>query len=478
MISDTTESKVKPFSAPRNEWWRAFGFCICCSLVGLKFYPALLPLLAFFLYEWRHDRYFFVVELIIVCTGSGFLKSDILPIKFGDIALLLSFVGIVIYRKNRMVRRVTFFMFLYFLAVFAIALTSTESISSQFPGMRYYFLIAGFYVLLLVFANRGFDFKRLMHVIVLFELMICGFYVFDTFIINGSVLLPGTDPWYGSSINRLIMQPFQFHDFLRHYPPGLYWMLLLIIPINYGLLKFRWYHWALLIGALISSRTNTLLFALLVCFVFFRPKKKQIVYAGIIGVVLIGGLYVMDKATGGNLRVVSTFEQFGSLEATTDVEDLADFGTGRMAQVYPKMELLYKLDRQWLGFGFLDRERTTNPIYQITNEMYSDISRSDEVATGVEVQEIQTILDIGYIGLIIQLIFYVGVYFMIRPLRYSNYYLCTLVGMEILGIGGFAGLNGMHSTLLILGLVLGAILLANKPKNKYDTEDNTLLLAK
>ncbi|MDE5959987.1 MAG: hypothetical protein K2G59_07510 [Muribaculaceae bacterium] len=47
----------KAFAAPAAEWWRAIGYFLCLSLVGLRFYPALV-LLAFVLaMRWRQDRY-------------------------------------------------------------------------------------------------------------------------------------------------------------------------------------------------------------------------------------------------------------------------------------------------------------------------------------------------------------------------------------------------------------------------------------
>ena len=94
---------------------------------------------------------------------------------------------------------------------------------------------------------------------------------------------------------------------------------------------------------------------------------------------------------------------------------------GARAPTTPNGNLLSRLNRQWLGFGFLHPELTTNPKYAITNEYYTDTSRSEEVATAVEVTQVQTIFDIGFVGLLVQTAFYVGLYFMIRRLRHSSY---------------------------------------------------------
>lgn len=320
-------------------------------------------------------------------------------------------------------------------------------------------LIIGFFIPLVTFANRDFDFRRLMYVIILHALAICVFYVIDTFVFTGFILTPGSSAWGASTITNPIVATF---GLTRHYPYGLYWLLLLIIPINYKKIRLRWYHWLLILLAFISCRTNSLLFALVGCFVFCRPKVRQILIYTLVGAVSLTGLYFVDKVIGGSLRFAENIESFSVLSGNADIDDLVEFGNGRTAQVVPKMEHLFYLDREWLGFGFLNRKKTTNPIFQIDNTLYSDISQSDETATGVEVTEIQTILDIGFLGFLCQLIFYIGLYFMIRRLPYSNYYLCLLLGFELLGFGGFAGLNGMQYSLLILGLVLGSILLSQK----------------
>ena len=113
------------------------------------------------------------------------------------------------------------------------------------------------------------------------------------------------------------------------------------------------------------------------------------------------------------------------------------------------------------GFGFLHDDLTTNDKYIIHNEFYSDQSAAEEVAALVEVTQVQTILDTGLVGFVIQHLFYIAIYFLIRKYKYSNWYLVTLVCISIFGIGGFAGLNLPHG-LLLLGLALGCVLLANK----------------
>lgn len=458
----TTELSNKPpyFSAPRPLWWRAIGYLLCLALVGLKVYPALLLVIALLVRHWREDRHWFMVEVMLLCGGFASIGHDALPVRLADVAFICGIVGMVIYRKNPIIKKITRLMLLYFAGVIAIACTSTEPLSIQFFTMRNYFYIVSFFIPLVIFANHRFDWERFMNVVIIYALTICGFYVVDTFILNGGMLLPASLPWATPTILHPYLHPFSF-DWPRHYPQSLYWLLLCIIPLTYHKVRFSGWQWLLIALALFASRTNSLLFALLTCFIIFRPKLKQVALYAAIGVIGLAGGYVVDKATGGHMRLASNLEQFSSLEKAADDEDLAEFGTGRMAQILPKWQLLDDLDRMWLGFGFLHPTKTTNPIYQIHNKYYTDQSRAEETATQVEVTEVQTILDIGFLGLIMQALVYIGFYLIIRKLNYSKYYLCALVGVEILGVGGFAGLNNIHG-LFILATVLAAIVLADK----------------
>lgn len=461
----------KAFAAPAAEWWRAIGYFLCLSLVGLRFYPALV-LLAFVLaMRWRQDRYAFLIELTYFFGGFAFLHSNALPFKPSDIALVVSVCAVFIYRRSPLVSRILWLTLAYFAAIFLIATTSDESIRVQIVMMRNYFTIIGFLIPFLVFANCDFEWNRFIRSVVLHVLVVCGFYVVDTFLICGMVLVPGSlaieslnGPVY-SDFNNLLWRPGDFMWWPRHYPPGLYWMALCIVPLARRQLRLSWQQWLLVILSFVSCRTMTFMAGLLVGFICFRGKVRQALVIGAASVVAITGLYFVDSAMGSPLRIASTVDQFSSLEAAADNEDLAEFGSGRMAQILPKWELLGDLNRYWLGLGFLHPTLTTNPKYQIKNEYYVDVSKSEETATGVEVTQFQTILDCGFLGLIVQTAFFVGIYFVIKRLRYSQYYLCVLVAVSIFGIGGFAGLT-QRDGLLLLAVTLGTVLLANPAQGR------------
>lgn len=470
--SAIASSTTPTFRAPAVRWWQAIAYCLLVSLLGLRFYPILLPIVIFLIWRWRTDRYSFLVELMILMGDYALKANHVLPFKISDFALVAGVVGFCIYRKNKVVKRISLAMLAYFAALFALASTSVESMSVQFVMMRNYMIIIAFFIPLLVFANRNFDWEKLMRVIVLHALVLCGFYVVDTFFFNGYVLLPGS--WASSNYSTFYAPYVDVLSFAlpRHYPYGLYWLLLCILPLTTGLIRFSWQQWTLIALALFASRTNSLLFALVVCFICFRPNLRQVAQYAVIGVAALVAGYFIDSATGRNLRLADNFDQFTSLDAAQDEADLAEFGTGRMAQILPKWALLSEMDRLDVGFGFLHPTLTTNPIFQIRNDYYTDVSRADELATAVEVTQVQTILDCGYLGLLAQFAFYIGVYFIIRRLRYARYYLCAFVGVSVLGVGGFAGVT-QRDGLLILSLALGAILLANKPP-RPEPEPETL----
>ena len=71
-----------------------------------------------------------------------------------------------------------------------------------------------------------------------------------------------------------------------------------------------------------------------------------------------------DYRTIAPIRLYSSVNQISEVAEAIDDEDIAEFGSGRIAQVIPKLELLYNLGYQWRGFGFLDKYETDNPKKQ------------------------------------------------------------------------------------------------------------------
>lgn len=473
MTAESVNLKKETFKAPASEWWQVIGFCLTLSLLGLRFYPIALVCIVLLLMRWQRNRYFLLIEILILMGDFAFKANDVLPFKMSDISLVLGVVGFVIYRKNREVKYVTFAMLGYFAVLLLLASTSLESMTVQFVMMRNYMIIIAFFIPLLLFANKNFDWDMFIHALVIHALVICGFYVVDTFILGGYVLLPGSLAMSHKS-TIFSLRIFEY-GMPRHYPYGLYWLVLCIIPITYRWVRLSWIQWVIILLSLLASRTNTLLFALIACYVLFRQDVRQVLKYGILGVGLLIIGYFADSATGGHLRLASNIDQFASLSVAQDDEDLAEFGTGRMAQILPKWALLDEMERLDVGFGFLHPTLTTNPVFQIRNDYYSNEALANELATAVEVTQVQTILDCGYIGLLAQFAFYIGIYFIIRRLKYAKFYLCAFVGVSILGIGGFAGVT-QRDGLLIVALALAAVFLVNKPRRDEYEEPKVELL--
>jgi len=459
-----------PFTAPVGHWTRALFFLLSLSLLGLHCPLGYLFVPLAMLNSFVKDRYDFLMQCILAGGGYAFFRVNELPVGPPDIVLAVSLIGIAIYKRNHLINKICLGMAAYFAVLIAMALLSEEKMSVQFRLMRGYFMIVSFIIPLLVFSGRKFDIMRFSHKAMIYSFIACGFYIVDAFILEGHVLIPAIHMWGFDEDARStwlnpIMHPFTF-NFPRKYPQSLYILAFCIIPVirRYKLSRFQW---AVIIIAIISTRTMTFTAALVVCYFIFLGKARQMIKYALLGTVAFVGLYFVDSATGGFMRVQSTTDQFFALSDAMDDEDVAEFGSGRMAQWIPKYELLTDLNREWTGFGFLHPKYTTNPKYQIKNEYYEDVSKSEEVATTVEVTQFQAILDTGYIGLIAQTAFYLWVYALIRRMRYSDIYLLMLIANTIFGVGGFAGLN-VAQGLILQGAALGMVLLLGLPRNAAD----------
>lgn len=450
-IVSTKGSKKVAFSISHRDWLYSLFFLLSMSLFGLHFPLGYLLIPVLLINSLVRNRYDFLIQFILFTVGYGFIDTSSMPFKFEDILLLLSFVSIIIVRKRQKeLKRATVAILVYIAILLAFALMSEESLSIQVRIMRRYMFIVTIYFPLLVFANREFDLMYFFRRIIGYSILICALYAIDCYILNGFLLIPGLKKWGFEgfySYLTVILRPLSM-DFPRHYPQGAYLLALAIYPLC-RYYKLSALQWTILLLGIASTRTMSFFTGLLVTYIIFIGRGKDLVKYGIGGIVLLTSLYFVDGSTGGNLRVKSTVDQFIALDAARDEEDLSEFGTGRMAQIIPKFTLLSEEHRVMTGFGFLHPELTTISKYQIVNPLYIDQSKAEEVATGVEVTQAQTILDIGVIGLIIQTLFYIYLFYIIRDFNDSKYYLSVLLAISIFGIGGFAGLSQTDGVTLV-----------------------------
>lgn len=464
----TIKSQRSYLNIPPTDYLWAFGFLLTQSLTGLAFYPSVLIALFMMIVAYRSRPYDLSIMLVFWAGGYTITRGGYLGSMTA--LLLLAVISLVIVRKWPMFKRVLWVFLGYFAFMLVIALLSDESLKVQLVMMRPYVSVSYFLVPILIFANRKFDFEELKRKIFTYAICIAMMYVIDCYLLCGHVMFPYAgflDPeemakynpsWTNPDISLLAF------SFPRIGPFPMIFFILLIFPLVKSV-KLRTWQWVLVVLMLIACRSATLLIAFVTTFVIFKARGKKLVLylAGV--VVGVMALSAIDDAVDGELRVNSTISQFAILKANVSDEELAEFGTGRMAQFIPKFALLQSYNREWIGFGFLDPTKSTAHKYMISNALYDSVWDIDEVATGVEITQLQTILDMGYLGLIVQTLVYFGLYFVIRKQKYAKYYLCTIVCASISGLGGNGGLYLPYS-LLPIGLLLGGILLANKPQRE------------
>lgn len=452
---------------PRQDWMVALAFLLSMSMTGLQFPLGYLLLAVILINRFIKDRYDFLIQITLFFGGYALIGEEDFPVKPEDIALGISVIGLFLYRKNTILKKITIAMLLYAAIIFLLALTSEETMVIQIRRMRTYLTYFYLFIPLLVFANKDFDVQVFFKKLFPYALILCCFYIIDGFILSGYVLLPNTFLWTEdrmapkvmSSIYNLICAPFSGY-FPRKYPPGLFITALCLFPVL-KYYKLSWKQWTVLVLALFAARTMTIIGGLIISTLIFQGHTKKMLKYTLIAVIVVASVYFIDRATGGFLRVESTIEQFLSLEVAQDDEDVSEFGSGRIAQTIPKFEVLYDLDREWVGLGFIHPQLTTNPKFWIKNELYSNLEYAEEVATNIEIGPLQVIMDIGYIGLIAHFVFFIYIYFLIRKQRYANYYLTVLIVNFLFGLGGFAGWYQPQG-LLLISLSLAVVLLANK----------------
>lgn len=449
-MTRTQHIEKEQFSMGGKDWIYSTIYLLALAMFGLHFPLGYLFLPLILVSSLVRNRYDFIIQLFLFAGGYGFMYTDSYLLRPVDVMLLISVVCYILVLKRTDELRQTSKALLAYLAILVLfALASDESLSIQIRMMRRYIIIIAIFVPVAFFAAREFDIQYFFRRIIGYCLVLCCFYIIDCYLLDGFLFVPGLKKWGIESdydYTTLILHPLSF-EFGRKYPQGLYLMALAVFPLA-RYYKLKPMQWVIIALAIISTRTMTFTAGLIITYIIFIGKFRQLmIYAGC-AIVLVTGVYFLDRATGGNLRVQSTVDQFTALDLARDEEDLSEFGSGRMAQILPKMAVLIDDHKVLTGFGFLHPELTTNPKYIIVNKLYIDSSKAEEVVTGVEVTQVQTVLDIGVIGLILQTAFYLLLYFIIRRIPYASYYLSVLLCISLFGIGGFAGLCQSDGVLL------------------------------
>ncbi len=457
-----------------EEWKWPLFFMLTMTMTGLNFPLGYLLLPIILINRFKNDRYDFIIMLTIFFGGYSLITAADLHINVTLLVVLISIIGLLIFKRTPIVKQQTIAFALYVVMLIVFANLSDETMRIQIYEMCNYLSIGYFIVPLLAFSGREFDMKVFFKHLFPYALIFCIYYFLDCVIINDNFFMPRDvsavsynyiPTFYNFNVNLLAMQ------FPRLWPLGLYLLIPCIVPVvHYYKLK-RW-HWIAIAAAFLISRTFTFTIGLLLTYLIaFNNPKRLFKYCGL-SLVALTALYFIDGSmpstetdvegvSQSRLRIKSQIDQVIFINEIEDDEDLAKLGTGRMAQIIPKFDLLFKMDREWIGFGFLSRSMTTQKKYIIENDLYGNPDEAVEVAIGVEVVPLQIILTIGYLGLILHILYFFYTWWAIRKLKYSHYYLCTILCFSIIGCAGMSGLIRPHG-LYLSGLVLAAVIMANK----------------
>lgn len=462
------------FQADLTEWSLSAIFLLSLSLIGLGLWPFWLVTILIMVNRYVKKREEFIVQLFILATYSGFLNVTQFPVKFTDILIVISVFLFFDNWKNKIVRILAIGCAVYVLGIISIALLSREPMSVQIRMMRYYFVIITFIIPFALLKNRNGSLEKTGRFLIIYSLVICLFYTIDCFVLDGYVLIPnlpingviGLSKWYDP-----YWAPLSFL-FPRQMPQGLY--ILLVSSFFAGkYFRFRTLYWIVIILALIACRTMTVTFGILVVYIFSLGNHKQVYRYLRISLLAVIVIYFIDASTGKYLRVASTVEQFTELKKSidsNDIEKIAEFGSGRLAQIYPKMELLINRGNLCTGFGFIHPQESSAIELLAYNTLYTDQSKESSLETPaeVEVTQVQTILNIGLLGLFFQTVFYIFLILYIRKVC-SEWKLFTLVviGASIAGLGGFVGLTTLYSAWV--GLALGLTVLTFNKTSENST---------
>lgn len=462
--ASTIALREKPYLPLEPGWWKLpLCYMLTLSLFGLLLYPMAAVSLIFILYQWRRDRYNFLIMLTLFWGGFGFWPPEL---PTGYLPLAVSIALWFLMRKPPILKRTLIAIAVYIAFMFVIALLSVENIKIQVFMMSRYWMILYIIVPFAVFAGHKFEFDVFLRKLMPFALMIAIFYLLDAYVISGHILLPNDTGNNGSTIFSPAIHLLSGNIY-RIYPPSIFFYALFFIPLL-RTYRLRWWQWTVFIGSFVACQTFTIIIGFLVTYIVFQGKAKQILRWGAGSVVFLVGLYFVDgmlptqikgEVEQSQLRIKSSVDQFFDLFNAFDDEDIAEFGSGRMAQILPKLDIIEREGREFIGLGFLHPKKTTLNQYILENEYYSDIEAAEEVSAVVEISQVQVFIQMGWLGIIVVTGFYLYLYYIIRKLPHSYYYLSVCLLNFMWGFGGFGGIYSSDGCMTI-AIAYAAIILS------------------
>ena len=254
--------------------------------------------------------------------------------------------------------------------------------------------------------------------------------------------------------------------------------MVFIAVAAYPILRYyqlNWKQWTVVILGLLATTTFTVILPFLLLYCIARGLGKYIFVSVGTFIGLFALAYFVDSMLPvyttedgqeqSTFRIKSSINQFVRLKSTTEVEELAKFGSGRMAQLIPNLQLVDEEGKELTGLGFLHEDYTKIARYEIVNVFFTDISKNTIQAGIVEINPAQIYIYAGIAGLIVVYGFYFCTYLMLRKLRYRGLYFCTLFLVLLMSLGNYATVSNI-SSIVSMGFTLGLVCLANRPEGK------------
>lgn len=481
----TIDGGPRPLVIKGAQWRMPVVFMLTLALCGLQFFPAFFFLIVLLVREYRADRYSFTVMLMLSLGCYGITNQATFFVKTFDLILAASLTLFLLMHKTPIVRKLMWLCVAYGVALCIIAMYSVESFFIQFLSIRTYVAICCFIIPVGIFAGRNFEMEKFFEALMPFVLLMCGFYAIDAFIIKGNILVPKTFAWGAdSTILHPLLNPFSTTIF-RKYPPG----MIFVAVASYPILRYyslNWRQWSVVILGLLATTTFTVILPFLLLYCIAKGLGKYIFVSVGTFIALFALAYIVDSILPmhttedgleqSTFRIKSSINQFVKLKSTTDAEELAKFGSGRMAQLLPNLQLVSDEGKELTGLGFLHEDYTKIARYKIVNVFFTDISQNEIMAGVIEINPAQIYVFAGIAGLVVVYGFYFCTYWLLRRLRYRGLYYCTLFLVLFMSLGNYATVSNI-SSIVSMGFTLGLVCLANRPESYFRIRRKTGALA-
>lgn len=191
------------------------------------------------------------------------------------------------------------------------------------------FLTFCFFIIpLLCFNGRAFDIHEFWRQLMSLMLVVCVFYIIDVFVVRGWLLVPCA--WFSfdnvSTWHSIVMYG-PGGPIPRKYPPGIFPLALLVYPLA-RYYRLRWWQWGIVLVALGSTQTSTVIFALVIGYIICQGTVKKYLLYGVGAISLFTLLYYIDDSMGytttdqSTMRIASSVNQILALDEAEDDEDL------------------------------------------------------------------------------------------------------------------------------------------------------------